>query len=892
LRLPRFAYRCFLGAGSLARRRAFLVARLVRFYARVVVGNFRFVFIKGLFMRRSLGSCFRPRYLGASVVTSLATTLCAGALFVGPSLAPVYAAPTVGGDENGPQVQILQPGYQDVLKGKTKILIAVKARKFNPQSVEMFIDDKPATSGPIALGALPSAAFDWDTKLFADGPHKLTVRVTDTQGFRGWAEVNIYINNDRKIDSLPPSLQWQNLAPYQQLSGKAQIQLQAVDNFGVKWIIVSVNPASEPNKKPALRSWLLNRPPYIVNFDTTVVPDGLYQLSAKAWDSFEQEGNANPLSFGIVNNAINATTVGEMLRGMRQIKNSSTTIAPKPKAATRFTVDPEETQISSGNYGSGRAEVAQSGQPALKSTSPAELLIQRGSATQLQPAAPGLVTRQGSQKPKPRGENAKTVVEIARNSEVAAGAVPEIALPRLSASRTVNGVASASSQKLSHQKESAGATNENSRTRVARLAAPTSELRAVESPELRVDNAQMSTVVGEDLSVSRAASALVEAEAMPRLDVARAAIPAGGEREFEITASQNPEAEKPVWSQEDGPDSTRLAQSAPLKVEAPSMVLEGRASAPDTLVARAEVAPELGGPVLSSPVVPFSSRVAERVTPTLESVETEPSRVATLPLGSERMLSDSAVFNTPFAELPQISALPAAPETRASTRFPVSGQKAASTIARNAKAAVPALGKPTRVAALPRTSKSAQNAAITAISVSPLEVKTSSAIPAFHTVARATNLRAVAARYGLPVEVVAACNAWTSDKILLGGERVKLPQQLEVAYQGVPVRGDAPSMLVGGTGVTAFRFMFEQAGGKLVWDAKKQRVIAKKGASEVVLTIGSKKAKVGDQNVMMELAAFLFEGRTMIPVRFFEEGLKAQVEWDPQTGRLVVAMAG
>lgn len=60
----------------------------------------------------------------------------------------------------------------------------------------------------------------------------------------------------------------------------------------------------------------------------------------------------------------------------------------------------------------------------------------------------------------------------------------------------------------------------------------------------------------------------------------------------------------------------------------------------------------------------------------------------------------------------------------------------------------------------------------------------------------------------------------------------------------------------------------------------------------MTLTIGSNTAKVGDKDVMMELAAFLFEGRTMIPVRFFEEGLNAQVEWDPQTGRLVVAMAG
>lgn len=102
--------------------------------------------------------------------------------------------------------------------------------------------------------------------------------------------------------------------------------------------------------------------------------------------------------------------------------------------------------------------------------------------------------------------------------------------------------------------------------------------------------------------------------------------------------------------------------------------------------------------------------------------------------------------------------------------------------------------------------------AITAITVSPLEVKTSDAIPAFHVAARATDLRAVAARYGLPVEVVAACNEWNSAKKLVAGEKVKLPTQLKVSYQGVPVESDAPSMLVGGTGVTAFRFLFEKQG--------------------------------------------------------------------------------
>ena len=48
---------------------------------------------------------------------------------------------------------------------------------------------------------------------------------------------------------------------------------------------------------------------------------------------------------------------------------------------------------------------------------------------------------------------------------------------------------------------------------------------------------------------------------------------------------------------------------------------------------------------------------------------------------------------------------------------------------------------------------------------------------------------------------------------------------------------------------------------------------------------------VNRKDVMMDLAAFLLSGRTMVPVRFFEQALHAQVDWDPTSGRLYVAMS-
>jgi hypothetical protein len=143
--------------------------------------------------------------------------------------------------ENGPRVTIVQPGYNDVLKGKSSILINIDAKRYPAASVEMFVDGKSATGGPLAIDKATSVPFNWDTALFADGPHRLTVRVTDSQGFRSDAEVQIYINNGRKADNDKPTLRWLNVRPGDLLRGDKIFQLEAADNFGIKYVWMSVN---------------------------------------------------------------------------------------------------------------------------------------------------------------------------------------------------------------------------------------------------------------------------------------------------------------------------------------------------------------------------------------------------------------------------------------------------------------------------------------------------------------------------------------------------------------------------------------------------------------------------------------------------------------------------
>ncbi len=184
-----------------------------------------------------------------------------------------------------------------------------------------------------------------------------------------------------------------------------------------------------------------------------------------------------------------------------------------------------------------------------------------------------------------------------------------------------------------------------------------------------------------------------------------------------------------------------------------------------------------------------------------------------------------------------------------------------------------------------------KNVARAAITVAPLPPGSPGSLPTFHTAAKGETLASISRQYKLPINVVASHNKIAPNVALAAGQKVTLPQTLAISYQGKPVTGDVAAMMVGSTGVTPFRFLFEKQGGKLEWDGKNHRVTARNSTHQVTLNIGDDKAMVNEKEVMMDLAAFLVSGRTMVPIRFFENALQASVEWEPATGRLFVAMA-
>ena len=889
--------------------------------------------------------------------------LCAGALWAGPA----QAAPTVESDENGPLVQIIKPGYNDVLKGNTRILIQVTARKYNPQSVEMFIDDVSATTGPMEISSFASSSYNFDTRLMTDGRHKLKVRVTDAQGFRGWSEVTVFVNNKGVVDTETPELSWVGIAPFQEISGSIKLEVNAADNFGVKMLQISISAAATPNK-PAF-SWFMNQPPYQVNLDTIGknIPDGLYVLKAVASDSLDQQGEAPPLTIGILNDQINSTLVQDMLDGKRQmaqvLAGKKPTDGAEPKVATpKTTTEEPAIVLPAATPAAPKIETPKVTAPIEpKVTAPIAPKVAAPAPQQLN-IAPLSSSNPGIQRPRVTVPN----VSASMPQGTAPRVVPPLATPKVAT--PIENVAPPENAPIENVAPPANSPIETAApTQNAQIetAAPqgTGETRIALGPsrpmsERTGDQASMSHAASIDLAVAASRGAIIEsAPSSQPIAVARFSQPG-------LTGRNVIDA--PVLSQSATSAEARLSNAELSRVRSnktrvlnAASPITAQASQPKSARALQTSAPSLSQrPILglavtaNSVATPAPKLTRQAQNAAVKSVPTaQPALSSTLSktvLATNRLAPIAPQSATPAANRGLISqsapnaqrAIPAAQiaptqttSTRVATTTPAvrpafapgsgsqSGPQMSAPVKPRMSESASGLNVPQRsidaqrptdqapktlnnqrVVALPRpdaaTSTGASNrgtASIVAIPLdAPLEISdaTAMAIPSSYRAERNTTLRAVAARFGLPVELVAISNGLTTDAKVVSGMEIKLPRPLQISYNGAPVTSDAPSMLMGDTAVTAFRFMFEKTGGKMEWDAANQRVVARKDGREITLNIGSKVAKVGDREVAMEIAAFLFQGRTMVPLRFFEEGLNAQVDWNPQTGRLVVAMAG
>lgn len=91
-----------------------------------------------------------------------------------------------------------------------------------------------------------------------------------------------------------------------------------------------------------------------------------------------------------------------------------------------------------------------------------------------------------------------------------------------------------------------------------------------------------------------------------------------------------------------------------------------------------------------------------------------------------------------------------------------------------------------------------------------------------------------------------------------------------------------------GRTLVPLRGVMEQFGAKVDWDAASKRVTVSLGGRKVVLTVGSREALVNGQAVQLDVPAKVVNGRTMIPLRFVSENIGMKVTWEAKTQSVTI----
>lgn len=111
----------------------------------------------------------------------------------------------------------------------------------------------------------------------------------------------------------------------------------------------------------------------------------------------------------------------------------------------------------------------------------------------------------------------------------------------------------------------------------------------------------------------------------------------------------------------------------------------------------------------------------------------------------------------------------------------------------------------------------------------------------------------------------------------------------EASVFGKVITNDVAPLIRNDRTMLPARFVAEHLGADVVWTAADpQKVLITKGDIEIILYIGSDTAYVNGEKHTLDSPVFLENDRTYTPVRFICENLGADVEWNGETGDVII----
>ena len=99
---------------------------------------------------------------------------------------------------------------------------------------------------------------------------------------------------------------------------------------------------------------------------------------------------------------------------------------------------------------------------------------------------------------------------------------------------------------------------------------------------------------------------------------------------------------------------------------------------------------------------------------------------------------------------------------------------------------------------------------------------------------------------------------------------------------------DVAPIISGNRTFLPIRLIAESLGATVTWNGEVQSVTIEEGDTIIVIYIGQAFATVNGEPVQLDAPAFIANDRTYLPVRFVAENLGATVSWDAETKEVTI----
>jgi len=123
---------------------------------------------------------------------------------------------------------------------------------------------------------------------------------------------------------------------------------------------------------------------------------------------------------------------------------------------------------------------------------------------------------------------------------------------------------------------------------------------------------------------------------------------------------------------------------------------------------------------------------------------------------------------------------------------------------------------------------------------------------------------------------------------ILKGQRVPNLATYSVVFNSQFVEFDVNPRVDDGVPMAPVRHLLEKAGGEVGWENLTKTVKAKADGKDIVIQIGDKTARIANVAVLLENAPYLDRGRTIVPLSFLRDALQVEIEYDKETGHVLI----